>query len=76
MFPPESKTAERPAFQQRSEAGPTWFRRMDRNGDGDLAWSEFLGPRDVFHQLDADHDGLIDPFEAAATATTSHQENE
>ncbi|HUG68848.1 MAG TPA: hypothetical protein VMM76_13960 [Pirellulaceae bacterium] len=59
-------TVETPAFQQRSEAGPVWFRRMDRNGDGDLEWSEFLGPRDVFHQLDADHDGLIDPLEAAA----------
>ena len=58
--------AETPAFQQRSESGPVWFRRMDRNGDGDLVWSEFLGPRDIFHQLDADHDGLIDPIEAIA----------
>jgi hypothetical protein len=58
--------AETPAFQQRSESGPIWFRRMDRNGDGDLVWSEFLGPRDIFHQLDADHDGLIDPLEAVA----------
>jgi hypothetical protein len=41
---------------------------MDRNGDGDLVWSEFLGPRDIFHQLDADHDGLIDPLEAVAAA--------
>ncbi|MBC8350580.1 MAG: hypothetical protein H8E66_01250 [Planctomycetes bacterium] len=57
---------ETPAFQQRSETGPMWFRRMDRNGDGDLVWSEFLGPRDIFHQLDADHDRLIDPLEAVA----------
>tara|TARA_R110002073_G_scaffold48141_3_gene129556 strand:- start:6504 stop:8255 length:1752 start_codon:yes stop_codon:yes gene_type:complete len=65
---------ETPAFQQRSESGPTWFRRMDRNGDGDLVWGEFLGPRDVFHQLDADHDGLIDPVEA--TAAENSQNNE
>lgn len=70
-------TTETPAFQQRSETGPVWFRRMDRNGDGDLVWSEFLGPRDVFHRLDADHDGLIDPIEAVAaeeTATTETTE--
>ncbi|MDA1054059.1 MAG: hypothetical protein O3C40_26725 [Planctomycetota bacterium] len=66
--------AETPAFQQRSESGPMWFRRMDRNGDGDLVWSEFLGPRDVFHQLDADHDGLIDPLEAAAAEKMSTTE--
>ncbi|HEY1380298.1 MAG TPA: EF-hand domain-containing protein [Gemmataceae bacterium] len=44
--------------------GPVWFQRMDRNLDGDLTWKEFLGPRHVFEELDADHDGLIDPFEA------------
>ena len=37
---------------------------MDRNLDGDVSWKEFLGPRHVFEELDADHDGLIDPFEA------------
>ena len=66
--------AETPAFQQRSESGPIWFRRMDRNGDGDLVWSEFLGPRDEFHKLDADHDGLIDPIEAAAAAKMAQTE--
>ena len=60
-----------PAFQQRSEFGPLWFRRMDRNGDGDLVWSEFLGRRDDFHRLDADHDGLIDPLEAVAAEKLS-----
>jgi hypothetical protein len=38
---------------------------MDRNNDGDLTWNEFLGPREVFHKLDADGDGLLDPVEAA-----------
>ena len=54
------------AFQQRALVGPVWFQRMDRNGDGDVSWREFFGPRDVFHKLDADHDLLIDPMEAAA----------
>lgn len=45
--------------------GPIWFQRWDRNNDGDITWREFLGPRDAFEQLDADHDDLIDPKEAA-----------
>ena len=55
-----------PSFEQREAIGPIWFRRMDRNNDGDLTWNEFLGPRDVFHRIDKDGDGLIDPQEAAA----------
>jgi Ca2+-binding EF-hand superfamily protein len=48
--------------------GPIWFQRWDRNNDGDITWREFLGPRDVFEQLDTDRDELIDPKEAAAAA--------
>ena len=48
----------------RAGVGPIWVQRMDRNMDGDLTWKEFLGPRPVFEELDADHDGLIDPVEA------------
>jgi Ca2+-binding EF-hand superfamily protein len=55
-----------PSFEQREAIGPIWFRRMDRNNDGDLTWNEFLGPREVFHRIDKDGDGLIDPQEAAA----------
>ncbi len=57
-------TVPRVAVQPRSAVGPIWFQRMDRNLDGDLTWKEFLGPRHVFEELDADHDGLIDPKEA------------
>jgi len=45
--------------------GPTWFRKMDRNQDGDISRREFLGPRAEFERLDRDHDGLIDAGEAA-----------
>lgn len=55
-----------PSFEQREAIGPIWFRRMDRNNDGDLTWNEFLGPREIFHRIDKDGDGLIDPQEAAA----------
>ncbi len=62
--PSEQLVAQTPAFQQRRPTGPIWFQRMDRNNDGDLTWNEFLGPREVFHELDGDIDGLIDPNEA------------
>ncbi|HVX12870.1 MAG TPA: EF-hand domain-containing protein [Pirellulales bacterium] len=62
--PSEQLTAQTPAFQQRRQTGPIWFQRMDRNNDGDLTWNEFLGPREVFHRLDRDADGLVDPKEA------------
>jgi EF hand len=44
--------------------GPEWFRRMDRNQDGDVSKREFLGPLTTFLQLDQNTDGLIDADEA------------
>jgi hypothetical protein len=44
--------------------GPLWFRKMDRNGDGDVSFGEFLGTAEDFRRIDADGDGLIDPDEA------------
>jgi Ca2+-binding EF-hand superfamily protein len=46
--------------------GPLWFRKMDRNGDGDVSRAEFLGPKEDFAALDTDKDGLISQAEAAA----------
>lgn len=52
--------------------GPIWYRRMDRNLDGDISWREFLGNREQFIQLDQNGDELIDLNEAkAATAPTA-----
>lgn len=56
--------AEAPTVTLQAPTGPMWFQRMDRNGDSDLVWDEFLGPRDVFHRMDRDGDGLIDVSEA------------
>lgn len=44
--------------------GPEWFRRMDKNRDGDVSRREFLGPRELFDRLDANHDGLVSADEA------------
>jgi Ca2+-binding EF-hand superfamily protein len=45
-------------------AGPLWFRKMDRNHDGDVSRREFLGTDEEFRRLDADGDGLITAEEA------------
>lgn len=54
-----------PLNQRRDTNAPTWFRKMDRNRDGDLSDREFLGSSELFQRLDADRDGLVDPGEAA-----------
>ncbi len=51
---------------RRNSSGPLWFRKMDRNHDGDLSPKEFIGPRKAFERLDRDGDGLIDVQEAGA----------
>ncbi len=46
--------------------GPEWFRRMDRNQDGDVSAREFLGTSTQFAELDTDQDGLMSVSEAEA----------
>ncbi len=47
-----------------AEDGPVWFRKMDRNGDGDVSRREFLGSLEDFARIDTDGDGLISLDEA------------
>lgn len=51
-----------------SGEGPEWFRRMDRNQDGDINRREFIGTAAMFAESDLDGDGLISASEAAAIA--------
>ena len=51
-------------------SGPLWFRKMDKNRDGEVSQREFLGETATFQQLDRNHDGFIDLTEAV-TATGS-----
>lgn len=46
--------------------GPIWFRKMDRNADGDVSKTEFVGPKDSFDAIDGNKDGLITLEEAEA----------
>jgi Ca2+-binding EF-hand superfamily protein len=61
--PTQQEYAELPLFRDRS-LGPLWFRKMDRNGDGDVSQTEFLGTLEQFRRIDSDGDGLIDLREA------------
>jgi Ca2+-binding EF-hand superfamily protein len=44
--------------------GPVWFRKMDRNNDGDVSFREWLGTEEEFRRIDTDGDGLISAEEA------------
>ncbi len=52
--------------QNLPDKGPLWFRKMDRNADGDLSRMEYLGARAEFDTIDTDHDELISLTEAEA----------
>lgn len=47
------------------EGRPDWHQGMDFNGDGDVSWTEFLGSRSQFDELDRDGDGLLSVVEVA-----------
>ncbi len=52
--------------QPQTPRGPEWFRKMDRNSDGDVSRREFLGTDAQFKAIDTDGDGLISMEEAEA----------
>ncbi len=56
---------------EKSGDGPAWFRRMDRNRDGDISPREFLGTHAQFETIDGDHDGLINAAEAETAKAKS-----
>jgi Ca2+-binding EF-hand superfamily protein len=56
-------SAQGDGLPERTE-GPLWFRKMDRNRDGDVSRREFLGTDEQFRRIDTDGDGLISVEEA------------
>src|SRR5262249_17362573 len=57
-------------------AGPAWFRKMDRNRDGDVSRREFLGSDEEFKKIDTDGDGLISAAGADAYDRLKRKEKE
>ncbi len=53
---------------ERPQRGPLWFRKMDRNRDGDVSRKEFLFGEELFRKIDTDGDGLISVAEAEKAA--------
>ena len=49
---------------QKNDAAPAWFVQLDRNGDSEVSWREFLGSRDQFDALDHNQDGFLESSEA------------
>jgi Ca2+-binding EF-hand superfamily protein len=47
-----------------TRTGPLWFRRMDRNGDGEISLREWLGSKEDFQRIDTNADGVITLEEA------------
>jgi Ca2+-binding EF-hand superfamily protein len=62
----ETLVAHRATRSQANTSGPLWYRKMDRNNDGDISPQEFIGPLSAFQKLDTNGDSLVDREEAEA----------
>ncbi|MCZ2340402.1 MAG: EF-hand domain-containing protein [Bacteroidales bacterium] len=59
MFGVVSRGLPQNTFGKPTHAGPAWFRAMDRNQDGVVSRSEFVGPAHAFEKRDQNRDGVL-----------------
>jgi Ca2+-binding EF-hand superfamily protein len=55
-----------------NSVAPLWFRKLDRNGDSELARREFPGTLTEFQKLDQNSDQVIDTAEAEFVKQAGH----
>ncbi len=66
--PLPTTTSPKPSQMGVQARGPKWFQAMDRNGDGFVSQSEFIGSPELFRKLDTNGDGRISVEEAEAAS--------
>ena len=54
---------------KRQQQGSGWFTSMDRNGNGTVERVEFLGPLEVFKQIDTDNNSMLTAAEVKEHAS-------
>ncbi|MEM0926481.1 MAG: hypothetical protein AAGJ83_10625 [Planctomycetota bacterium] len=57
----------------RQDNRPSWAKAMDGNEDGDLSPIEFVGPLEIFRELDADGDGFLSGDEVITSSATDSE---
>ena len=76
MFGGSPRVGPPPLPRRAAAKPPQWFRKMDKNNDGDVSRREWLGTDEEFAAIDVDGDGLISVAEALAFEAKKKKDKE